>query len=74
MHILYVIYTYILIYVYIHIYRIHIYICIYIYIMICESVWHVYPRPSRGSLEHSNKFAPFGKPFGDIAAAFLATF
>ena len=59
---------------YIYIYTEYTYIYAYIYIMICESVWHVYPRPSRGSLEHSNKFAPFGKPFGDIAAAFLATF
>ena len=59
---------------YIYIYTEYTYIYMHIYIMICESVWHVYPRPSRGSLEHSNKFAPFGKPFGDIAAAFLATF
>ena len=61
-------------YIYIYTEYTYIYAYIYIYIMICESVWHVYPRPSRGSLEHSNKFAPFGKPFGDIAAAFLATF
>lgn len=31
-------------------------------------------RPLRGSLGHSNKFAPFGRPLGDIAAGFMATF
>ena len=45
----------------------------YVYIfLLCESVWHVFARPARGSLEHSNKFASFGKPLGDIAAPFLA--
>ena len=55
---------------------IYIYICknVCLYIILCESVWHVYARPARGSLEHSNKFASFGKPLGDIAAPFLAIF
>ena len=62
------------IYIYMQICNIYIYTCKYVclYIMLCESVWHVYARPARGSLEHSNKFASFGKPLGDIAAPFLA--
>ena len=53
--------------------NVYIYVNMYVYIfLLCESVWHVYARPARGSLEHSNKFASFGKPLGDIAAPFLA--
>ena len=68
---------YLQLYVYINILRKYvIYICknVCLYIILCESVWHVYARPARGSLEHSNKLASFGKPLGDIAAPFLAIF